>query len=140
MVTVCGLTLSFIEQVFAVPLLSLYTDTPEAIEYGVLRMRTVVVFYFVAGIMEIFNHSLRGIGYSFTPMIIALGGTCAFRLLWIYTVYPAWHEFLCLLLSWPASWIVTGTVEGIFLVVNYKKRVQEHELLNAPLESSEKSA
>lgn len=125
MVSVCGLGFSLLEQAFAPQLLGLYTDTPEAIEYGIMRMNTVVLMYFVAGIMEVCNHSLRGIGYSLTPMLIALIGTCAFRLLWIYTVYPAWREYLCLLLSWPVSWLVTGITAAIVLIVSYKKRVRQ---------------
>ena len=140
MVVVSALTISLMELIFANELLSLYSDTPEAIEYGVMRVKTIIMLYFIAGIMEVCNHSLRGIGYSLTPMLIALGGTCAFRLLWIYTVYPAWHEFMCLLLSWPASWTVTCITAGIFLIVNYKKRVREYEATEFLIQNPSKSS
>jgi len=142
MVSVFGITLAVVEQIFAVPLLKLYTSTPEAIEVGLLRMEIVVSVYFVAGMMEICNHSLRGIGYSLTPMIIALIGTCALRLLWIFALLPVWesvlvavigiteytvtHQLWCIFTSWPATWVVTFIVAAIFLVVCFKKQAKKH--------------
>jgi Na+-driven multidrug efflux pump len=142
MVSFFGITLAAVEQIFAVPLLKLYTSTPEAIEVGFLRMEIVVTLYFVAGMMEICNHSLRGIGYSLTPMIIALIGTCALRLLWIFALLPVWesvlaavigiteytvtHQLWCIFTSWPATWVVTCIVAAIFLVVCFKKQAKKY--------------
>ena len=43
-------------------------------------------------------------------MIISIVGTCAFRLIWVFTVVSTHHEFSTLCLVYPISWLLTGIV------------------------------
>lgn len=61
---------------FSRPLLSIYTSGDEAINAGVHRMMYVCGTYFLCGIMDVMVGSLRGMGYSVTPMIVSLLGAC----------------------------------------------------------------
>lgn len=110
----------------AKPLLSVYiTDSAEAISYGVLRMTYICLPYFLCGIMDVMTGTIRGIGVSFTPMVITVLGVCAFRVVWIYTVFasPAYHTLPILYVSYPISWIVTFAAElAAFLIINARRK------------------
>ena len=68
--------------------------------------------------MDVMTGVLRGIGYSLLPMIVSLLGACAFRILWVVTVFRARTTLGCLLRSYPVSWGLTFVVlAGFFLVL-----------------------
>ena len=114
------------------PLLSLYvTDNPDAMIYGVTRMCYISNFYFLLGLMDTTTGAIRGLGYSFVPMIITLMGACGLRILWVYTIFqiPKCHTMACLYQSYPVSWIVTFSVELImFLTIVNRKELAENKL------------
>ena len=94
------------------PLLSLYVDRnagnfAEVIAIGCERMSVVGTTYFLCGILEVVTGSLRGMGKTLFPAIVQLLGACGFRILWIYTVFRHWNTLTVLLISYPASWILT---------------------------------
>ncbi len=130
--TVIGLIASAIIMVFNHQLLALYGITDGeglkhiAYECAISRMWCVVAPYFILGIMEVGSGVLRGLGRSFTSMIISLIGSCALRILWIYTVFDYFvgqGSFMIesLFVSYPVSWALTGAVSFIFAVVILKK-------------------
>ena len=112
--------------VFGKQLLGLYNTDPEVIRWGMQRLLIVYLPYWITGFMEIFSGALRGIGSSLLPTIISLFGACAFRILWIYTVFQKMRTMECLLLSFPVSWIITSIVMGSFFFVMYKHLCAQH--------------
>ena len=118
--------LGVITCVFGEFLLSMYNTDPEVIAWGLERMMYVHLPYFLCGFMEIFSGALRGIGYSMLPMIISLLGACAFRIVWIYTIFQRYRTMPCLLLSWPVSWVITTTVMAIFFFTLYKRVCKQY--------------
>ena len=68
---------------------------------------------------------LRGIGQSFTSMIISLTGTCALRVVWIYTIFALNPTMETLYLSYPVSWIVTLGMDVICYVI-FKRKLIAH--------------
>lgn len=125
-------SLSGLFYLFRESLLSLYiTDNPEAITYGVIRMTYINLFYVLLGLMDTTTSALRGLGYSFIPMIITLMGACGLRILWVYTIFqiPQYHTLHCLFQSYPVSWILTFSVEIVlFLLICKKKQKSENTL------------
>lgn len=107
LVAVCNFTVSILLFLFRVPLLNLYVTESAVIEVGIQRMMFTMPFCFVSGIMEVLTGQLRGIGYSTTPMITALLGVCAFRLVWITFLFPYFPTTECIYLSYPVSWTLT---------------------------------
>ena len=112
--------------VFGKQLLSMYNTDPEVIKWGLERIAYVHIPYFLCAFMEIFSGALRGIGYSFLPMIISLLGACAFRIIWIYTVFQQVRTMPCLLTSYPVSWIITTVVMAVFFFLLYKKVCKDY--------------
>jgi len=102
--TVLGLTFTF----FGEQLLGLYTNDPLVIEAGMLRMSYMFKFQALNGLMDIMVGGLRGIGYSVMPTIVSLTGVCAFRLLWIATIFKADPTISTLYLVYPVSWGITS--------------------------------
>ncbi len=112
---------------FGRQILGLYiTDNPEAIGYGMIRMTYMTLPYFLLGLMDVATGSLRGLGYSFVPMLISLMGACGLRIIWIHTIFqiPQYHTLPVLYQSYPLSWIVTFSVESImfFIILGKKQR------------------
>ena len=110
---------------FGGTILKLYTQNPEAISYGVLRMSVICTSYCLCGMMDVIVGSIRGLGYGIMPMLVSLTGACLFRILWIYTVFQKVHTLQCLYLSYPISWALTFAVHlccFLFVFQRLKKR------------------
>ena len=123
-VTVVGLSLGSLCYAFGRKLLGIYiTDSPEAIEYGILRMSYIAIPYFLDGVMEVMTGVLRGMGRSALPMAVTVAGVCVFRVAWLFTVFaiPKYHTLNVLYISYPISWILTFTVEVIAYLALMKK-------------------
>ena len=107
--------------VFGVPLLSMYSSDPAVIAAGLERLYIVCGPYFICGIMDVMTGALRGIGYSVLPMIISLIGACAFRILWVMTLFKAYPTITCLMMSYPVSWGLTFIALIIAFAISFKK-------------------
>ena len=102
-------------------LLSIYTTDPEVIAYGITRMSYVCATYFLCGLMDVMVGSIRGMGYSIMPMLVSLTGACAFRIIWIFTIFQVEHTLDCLYISYPISWILTAGVHLLCFFLVRKK-------------------
>ena len=126
-VFVIGITLSLTMYLLGPQLLSIYiTDSPEAIECGLVRMSCLFIPYFLLGLMDVSGGGLRGMGVSVAPMIISVIGVCGFRIGWIYTIFqlPQFHTPEWLYHSYTISWGITFVAQTIayFIIYNKKKK------------------
>ena len=131
-VTVVGLALGALAYGFGPRLLSIYiTDSPEAIEYGMLRMAYMCLPYFLCGLMDVSSGSLRGLGSSFVPMVISVLGICGIRIAWIYTIFqiPRFHTIDVLFASYPISWVITYAAQLFAFLTIFNKFRREHGIL-----------
>jgi len=120
-VSVTGLVLGNTARFFGSTLLSIYNTDPEVIAAGVIRMTYICIPYFLCGVMDVFTGVLRGMGYSVLPMISSVATACAFRIIWIKTVFAAHHALPYLYSTYIISWILNIIVMLImFLVVRDK--------------------
>lgn len=124
-VGVTGLGLGLLMYALGPQLLRIYiTDAPEAIGYGLIRMKYICAVYFLCGLMDVTTGSLRGLGVSLAPMIISVLGVCGIRLLWIYTVFAVYHTPDCLYLSYAVSWIATFLAQFVAFWWAYRKHTK----------------
>ena len=134
-VAVAGFVVGNLSYIFGRELLKIYiTDSPEAINYGMERLKFMVVPYFLCGIMDTTTGSMRGIGSSVIPMVITVVGVCGLRIVWIYTVFalPQYHTFSGLFISYPISWLLTFAALFIsFTVVMRRKEKKANNLIGA---------
>ncbi len=128
-VVVVGLVLGNAAVLFGNQLLSIYSDSPEVIAAGMVRLHYISKVYFLCGIMDVLVGALRGIGYSVLPMIVSLLGACGLRLLWIATVFriPQFHKVEVVYLSYAITWIITAGVHFLCYVIVRKKVTRKYE-------------
>lgn len=124
MVTAVGLVMGVSAYAAAPYLLSIYSSDQEVIGYGILRMSIICTTYFICGIMDTMVGALRGIGYSFMPMVVSLLGACGLRIVWIFTFFT-WNRSLeSLYISYPISWFITASVHVICYIIVRRKQLR----------------
>ena len=101
-------------------------------EVGAIRWGTVRLTFFFAplllqGLMDVTGGCIRGLGRSFSPMLISLLGICGLRILWMLTVFriPSFHTPACLYLAYPISWLVTYLADLALYRYSYKKAIKK---------------
>ena len=123
-VGIVGLSLGLLMWTFGEQLLSIYiTDSAQAITYGMIRMTYLALPYFLCGLMDVSTGALRGMGASFTPMVISVLGVCGIRIGWIMTIFriPQFHTPQCLYISYAISWTVTFLIQMLAFRHIYKQ-------------------
>jgi Na+-driven multidrug efflux pump len=102
----------------------LYVTENEAVMQAAFQyMFFLLPFYWMCGVMNVFCGTLRGIGKSMTAMVVSLLGACAFRILWIATVFAIFPKIEVLYLSYSLSWLVTSLAHGVFVMIYYRRLV-----------------
>ena len=92
----------------------LYNSDPEVLAAAGTRMWFTSVYYFMVALLEIYGASLRGMGYSLTPMFVNLLCTCLFRVLWIWFVYPINPCIQMVYITYPVTWLLSGITLAFF--------------------------
>ena len=123
-VVICGL-MSAIFVVWRDFFAGIYTTDKAVLEYASIRMVHVLLFECLASSYEIGGAALRGLGYSMTPAVLTVLGSCVFRLIWIYTVFNKFRSFEMLMNVYPVSWVITGIAVLIAYAIVRKKLFKE---------------
>lgn len=93
--------------------LTAFTTDESVIAIGTVRILCVLVFQWIASYYEVAGSAMRGLGFSMTPTVIVITGTCMLRLVWVL-VFPLFGgEFWQLMLVYPASWLLTDVMMWI---------------------------
>ena len=127
---VTGLAIGLAFVLFARPLASLYSNDEEVIKCSITLMKILMPFMCLGGLMNVFNSSLRGIGYSSVPTIISLVCVCVTRIIWVFTVFRAVRTLKILYIVQPISWALASLVGFIVYAVLIKvvqKRFESSE-------------
>ncbi len=118
---VLNIGISFAREAFMVP----FTDDAEVLAYGCERILVVLTWQFIASYYELGGATMRGVGYSMTPALITIFGTCVLRLVWV-GFFPTGGTFGELLAIYPLSWTVTDLIMfAAFYFVMRKLRVKK---------------
>ncbi len=130
-VTVTGVVLGWGAFFLATPLLSIYSNNPDVIAAGTIRLSLVSATYALCGFMDVLVGVLRGIGRSILPMAISLVCICGFRLLWLGTVFqqPEFHVIRMVYMSYPVSWILA--IAAMLICYFIEKRKLDRMALQA---------
>ncbi|MCM1332979.1 MAG: MATE family efflux transporter [Bacteroides sp.] len=101
--------------------LSVFTSDPEVLHYAIIRLQCVLLFQWIAATYEVSGACMRGLGYSMTPTLITIFGTCVLRLGWVYMAATKSFSFAHLLYIYPISWVFTGAaVMTAYFIVQKK--------------------
>ncbi len=124
LVSIVAVVIGAILLFFGKSLLRIYIpDSEAAVDYGAIRLTMFGVFYIFCGFMEVTTGALRGLGVSVLPMAITLLGACAFRVVWINTIFRFFPTLKCIYYSYPISWFLVFFAGFIALMFMWKKRL-----------------
>lgn len=123
---ITGISLAFAIDIIIVllrePLTLLFTSDTKVIPYATQRILQIMGFHWLTGTYDITSSALRGYGKSVVPAFLVIFGTCFIRLIWVYVVNHFYHTYAMLLLVYPVSWIITGSlVIGYYFIVKKKQ-------------------
>ncbi len=109
--------------------LSIFTSDPEVLRYAIIRFQCVLLFQWIAATYEVSGACMRGLGYSMTPTLITIFGTCVLRLGWVYIAASRAFDFAHLLYIYPISWLFTGAaVMTAYFIV--QRKVFSHKVMS----------
>lgn len=126
--TLSGFLVGFIVWFFGDFFLSLYTNDPQVMAVGMIRLTYVALLLGLNGILDVYVCSMRGMGYSTLPTIIMLLGICGVRLIWIWTVFPIHPTLEVIYMCFPISWIATSIVQAILWHYTHHRLIKENQV------------
>lgn len=126
LVIAVGLVMGIGGVILGPQLLGIYSSDAAVIQYGLNRLRLVCGPYFLCGMMEVMVGGLRGVGCSLLPMFVSLTGACAFRVIWIFTVFAVSRTLPTLYISYPVSWGLTFLAHTICYVA-VRRQIDKRE-------------
>lgn len=104
----------------------LFTADPDVTAFARERLSDVLIFQWIAASYEISAACLRGLGHSLEPTLIAIFGTCVFRLGWIFFYCPLHPGFNHLMAVYPISWILTGVLMLTAYAITLRQVAAQH--------------
>ena len=107
--------LSIVILIFARPLLGLFTNEPQVIEAGLLRVKAILYFETLNVLMDNLSGAMRGLGKSLVPALTTLICVCGVRIIWVFTGFQIYHSWLSIMIVFPVSWAFNAT----FIVIGY---------------------
>ncbi len=126
-----GIVMSVVFTLLRTALVSIYASDPEVVAWGAERLLITTPIYFTCGLMNMMAGVNRGMGYSLLPTTVSLLGACAFRLVWIWTVFAATPTFFMLFISYPITWTITAIAHYVSYFVIRKRAVAKNEAMFA---------
>ena len=89
-------------------LLSIFSDDPEVIKYGLMMMHTLIPMYFLLTITHALNGIIRGAGKTKVPMMVMIVCWCCMRMAWILTTVPLFNDIQFVFYGWPITWAASS--------------------------------
>lgn len=95
-------------------------------------MKFMLSTYFLCGVMDALSGSLRGLGYSLTPMIMSIGCICVLRSIWVFFFFPMpqFNSLVGIYTIYPISWLSAALLMGITLIFATRKIDKKFSIIN----------
>ena len=119
--TAIGASLGALSAIFSPQLSSIMSADPEVIKFSCQKMVIISSTYFICGIKEVFDSTMRGFGRPIIPTVCTLVYMCLFRFVWVYVLFPLCPNMTFLYLVWPVGWILTIATTLVFYFPTVKE-------------------
>ncbi len=116
-VSVVGVVVSGVMVALVYPMIKAISGDPLVAQAAFNKTLWIGAFYVLCGIMDTMSYSLRGVGKSFTGMIVTLTGTVLFRVLWILFIFPLKETETMLYCVYPITWVIT--IITFIIIISY---------------------
>ena len=112
MAEVVGIT----SYVFAPQLIGFFSETQEAIDFGVRHMRTICLFYCLLAFSHCIAGIMRGAGKASVPMFTMLACWCVIRVSYITIAVNIVNELTTVSWAYPITWTLSSIIFLIYLI------------------------
>lgn len=102
--------------IFGPYLIAAFTNEPEAIAYGLDKLKISCPFYFLLAASHGLAAVLRGAGKAKVPMLVMLGCWCIFRVTFITVLTPILQTIKVLYWIYPITWALSAVILTIYYV------------------------
>lgn len=86
------------------PLIRMFTDESEVIDYGIMSLSIRCGTYFLFVFTDVLAGVIRGSGNAVVPMCISLANMCVIRIIWLVIATSIWPNFEVVVISYPLTW------------------------------------
>ena len=101
---------------FAPQLIGFFSESQEAIDFGVQHMRTICLFYCLLAFSHCIAGILRGAGKATVPMFTMLVCWCLIRVTYITLAVKAVNELTTVSWAYPITWTLSSTFFLIYFL------------------------
>ena len=116
-------------------LAAIYTSDEEVIRVVGDRMTVILPFYFVCGMVEVLVGCMRGMNYTVLPTCASFLSVCVYRIIWVFTIFRAYHTTKSLWMSYPISWIINFAIDLVMILVLFRAVMRRRESVGESGES-----
>ncbi len=102
--------------VFAPQLIGFFSETQEAIDYGVRHMQTICLFYCLLAFSHCVAGIMRGAGKATVPMFTMLACWCVIRVSYITIAVKIVNALTTVSWAYPISWTLSSIIFLIYLL------------------------
>ena len=130
-VILAGILCGFLLLSFGKEVLSIYSDSEQVIQAGMVRLKIILSTYFLCGMMDVMVGVLRGLGFSVMPMITSLVGACGLRIVWLCSIFQIeqFHSPKIIYLSYPVTWLITFLAHIVCYFVKARPKLKNEQML-----------
>lgn len=97
-------------------LIGFFSETQQAIDFGVSHMRTICLFYFLLAFSHCIASIMRGAGKATVPMFTMLGCWCLFRVTYITIAVKLVNRLTTVSWAYPITWTLSSIVFLIYFL------------------------
>ena len=101
---------------FAPQLIRLFNKSQEVIDFGVMHMRTICLFFCLLAFSHCIAGILRGAGKASIPMLIMLSFWCVFRVIYITVAVRYVNQLTTVSWAYPITWSCSSLLFLIYFL------------------------
>lgn len=104
-------------------ILSLFTDNPEVVEAGMIRLNIILRTYCLCGLVDTMVGVFWGLGRSLLPTAVSAFTSVGLQLFIIWVLFPMekFHYITTIYWSFPITWVLTSSVHIFNFMRVYRK-------------------
>lgn len=119
---------------FAPQLISFFNKSQEVIEFGVMHMRTICLFFCLLAFSHCIAGILRGAGKASVPMIVMLSCWCVIRVIYISIAVEQVNKLTTVSWAYPITWACSSVLFLIyFLKADWIHAFDRYEEKHSPI-------
>lgn len=99
-------------------------NDPAGIEFGMIRMQFVTLFYVIACANGILSASIQSFGHAPFSAVTSIIGVCGFRMFWMHVIYPLFPNYHMLMACFLVSWSLVLFI-SILGFLHFRKHIKK---------------